>query len=547
MLKDRYIAIYDFEFFPYALGDVLTWNVRTAMRCEELGKKYVDTYICIDKKFPASIYQRGLINTDNFELFFGELYEAFGTNPKLGNIFIFRKREEMLLQLQNADLQNENNIEVIADYLQILDQRVATTVINKTWAVLEEKIRANKLIKKFVGKLLSIEVKQAAYKQFSHESILNNYFIKYIHSHAAINEFAASKGYIPFLHPALGCNPDVEEIINRHFMGKKIVVFHVRQRRLDIGYGGEHTYSRDSDFLEWYDFLKKASIKYPQVQFVTLGRLSEKPLEFLKLPNVISLRSFGMTLGHELTLMLRSDLFIGTSSGFAALANFSLTPYFITKMNEGACNAYAINYGEEKLPFARENQKLVYEKETSTLLMDLLENGLMLTKDDMSNTLKKQNSAIQIDPISWLNKNRNPYHKSRTISRFYTDSEACNEETSYLLLPYLENARLAFTNRNYQETKKILELLSNNFSFLCDRLPEYLLVAACLAFAEENILVLKSCIAKLETLKIDNVFQSIINHLNQNLEKGQEFSNRQKPQRFLEAQMEQFSFCEMNK
>src|SRR5205823_1140286 len=97
--SDRLIAIYDFEFFPYALGDVLTWNVRTAMRCEELGKKAADLYLCLDERYPASIYQRGLVNPDNFDLFFSELYGAFGTNPKLGNIHIFRNRETMLEQL----------------------------------------------------------------------------------------------------------------------------------------------------------------------------------------------------------------------------------------------------------------------------------------------------------------------------------------------------------------------------------------------------------------------------------------------------------------
>ena len=59
------------------------------------------------------------------------------------------------------------------------------------------------------------------------------------------------------------------------------------------------------------------------MQFVVVGRLQEKPLELLRLPNVISLRTLGLGLGHELTLMLRCDLFIGTSSGFAAMANFS--------------------------------------------------------------------------------------------------------------------------------------------------------------------------------------------------------------------------------
>jgi hypothetical protein len=112
------------------------------------------------------------------------------------------------------------------------------------------------------------------------------------------------------------------------------------------------------------------------VQFVVLGRIQEKPLEILRMPNVISLRTLGLGLGHELTLMLHSDLFMGTSSGFAAMANFSAIPYFITHMNRNSCIAYGIELGAEQLPFATEGQILVYEPETSHMLARLLERGL---------------------------------------------------------------------------------------------------------------------------------------------------------------------------
>ena len=37
--RGNYCAVYDFELMPYALGDVLTWNVQTAIRCEEAGPR----------------------------------------------------------------------------------------------------------------------------------------------------------------------------------------------------------------------------------------------------------------------------------------------------------------------------------------------------------------------------------------------------------------------------------------------------------------------------------------------------------------------------
>jgi hypothetical protein len=40
----------------------------------------------------------------------------------------------------------------------------------------------------------------------------------------------------------------------------------------------------------------------------------------LKHPNVVVMRGVGYNLGHELAMLHRSNLFIGTSSGFAAAA-----------------------------------------------------------------------------------------------------------------------------------------------------------------------------------------------------------------------------------
>ena len=70
MTARTYCAVYDFELMPYALGDVLTWNVQTAIRCEELGRDRVDTYICMDDRHPASIYQKDLVTAENSHLFF---------------------------------------------------------------------------------------------------------------------------------------------------------------------------------------------------------------------------------------------------------------------------------------------------------------------------------------------------------------------------------------------------------------------------------------------------------------------------------------------
>lgn len=490
------VAIYDFELFPYALGDVLTWNVRTAMRCEELGREQVDIYICADERHPASIHQRELINKQNFELFFSELYSAFGTHPKLGNIHIFRQRESLLARLQELVVEDEINAEAVGDYLNVLEYRVSESVLNKIRRVLSKTLRSNRYVREAFNRCLPSPIKTVVRETcLPNEEVLNNYFIKYIHSHESINEFAAKRGGIPLLHPALGCTPDIDAIIARQFAGKKIVPFHLRLRRLDAGYGGEHSYTRDSDFLEWYDFLREAGQRYPEVEFIALGRLQEKPLELLSLPNVTSLRIFGMGLGHELTLMLKSDLFIGTSSGFAALANFSSVPYFITKMNPGSCHAYAIPEGAECLPFAQQNQKLIYAQETSELLMSLLESGLGLSEGRESQPRMKAETSKsgEIDVQGWLKARSRSMISAATTSRFFIDEKYRHEETAYLLLANLERVRQALVGNAHEDAKGVLRKLEKNFPDLCTRLPHYQLLKGVVASENDDPASKRAC------------------------------------------------------
>jgi hypothetical protein len=420
----NYCGIYDFELVPYALGDVLTWNIQTALRCEETGRNEVDLFICADQRYPSSIYQRNLVTAENCGLFFSELFGAFGTHPRLGNIFVFHRREQLLDELRRIAQGDPINTEVLTDYERVLDRR-------------------------------------------DDEAALNAYFIKYIYTHNEINRFAETNGRIPLLRPSMGCEPDVAGLVAKLFAGRRIVVVHPRLRRLDYGYGGEHTNWRDSDFLEWYEFLRATEQRYPDVAFVVVGRLQEKPLEILKLPNVVSLRALGLGLGHELTLMLESNLFIGTSSGFAAMANFSEVPYFITNVNEESCNAYRIPPGCNRLPFARENQRLVYEPETSELLLSLLDRGL-------SGAVSKVNEppparTLAIDPKAFAEERAQWLYPSATTSRFFTDAAYSRQEAAFLLLPKIDDAKRAGSS---EEASAIISRISTNFPELCEPVAE---------------------------------------------------------------------------
>lgn len=475
------VGIYDFELFPFALGDVLTWNVRTAMRCQEAGRRTVDIYACVDERYPAGVHQRDMINAQNFDLFFSELYSAFGTHPCLGDIHIFRNRDALVARLREIAAEDPVNREPVRDYLQILGFRELDTVPNKARRKLFGSLRAHPLVRKFGRSALAAPVRKTVLNAFlPNEEVINNYFTKYIASHETINAHAASHGGIPLLQPALGCAPDVDELIERRFAGRKIVAFHLRLRRLDAGYKGEHSYSRDSDFLEWYDFLRRASVLHPEVEFIALGRLQEKPLELLRLPNVTSLRMFGLGLGHELTMMLRSHLFIGTSSGFAALANFSSIPYFVTRMNPGSCRAYDIPEGAERLPFARPDQKLVYATETAEMLMGLLRQGLDLPAVPSESVPPVQPEETAggetIDVYGWLNARLQVMNSAATTSRFFDDERYRRAETAYLLYLSLERARQAILGGGREEAAAILARAEANFPSVCRAMPQFSLM-----------------------------------------------------------------------
>ena len=333
MSGPAYCAVYDFELMPYALGDVLTWNVQTAIRCEQAGRDRVAVFVCVDERHPASLYQQGVVTADNCSLFFDELSGAFGTHPRIESLCIFRDREALLDQLRDFAIQDSPNAAVLQEY--------------------EEAVRNLR----------------------NDDAVMAN-FTRQLHSHDRINAYARQRGRVPCLRASPGCEVPVAELVAQRFRDKRVVTVHMRLRRLDAGLGGERTYRRDSDFLDWYEFLAQAATTHPDVVFVALGRLQEKPLEFLELPNVTSLRILGLGLGHELTMMLRSELFIGTSSGFAAMANFSDIPYFITNLTAQSYRAYGIEERAERLPFALERQRLVHETETSELLSSLLQRGL---------------------------------------------------------------------------------------------------------------------------------------------------------------------------
>jgi len=449
------VAIYDFELFPYSLGDILSWCIHTSIRCEELGKKYIDIYLCLDQKHPTSIFQRSLITSQNYDIFFNEVYTTFSLHPKLGNIFIFHERKKLFEQLDYLNQLNHASLDkkAIAEYRAILKKH---NIFSKEFEPLKRRRTAETL------KFILNDVLHGKIRQFlKNDEKLTQYFSDNISAYKEINHYYNEKKYIPLFTKKN--NADIDGFIASRLSNKKIVTFHLRLRKLDGGYGGECSYHRDSDFLAWYEFLKEAATRYPDVIFIAVGRLQEKPLMLLRLPNVLSLRVYGMGLSHELSLILRGHLFIGTSSGFAVLANFSNVPYFITKMHPDGCKDYGVALGEERLPFAKENQKLVYEKESPELFCRLIEEGLKISPSVPLEQPKHSLPQKEKNISSWETSRSSLSHMKTTTWRFYHDDEFSIQETIFLLTPYLDKVKKLFSNNEVESAKKILARLEKAF------------------------------------------------------------------------------------
>ena len=138
--------------------------------------------------------------------------------------------------------------------------------------------------------------------------------------HHRLNAFYQSYGYLPSLEIPKGYHSWVKNYLSSHFEGRRIVVINPRQSRLTHS---PTVIYRDADLADWHEFINYTGKKMPEVLFCQVGAFSEWDSKLSTFPNVFIPRLHGLSLAHELALLQASDMFIGTSSGFATMATFS--------------------------------------------------------------------------------------------------------------------------------------------------------------------------------------------------------------------------------
>ena len=306
-----FYGIYDFSYAPFALGDAITWQINVLIGACENQLDNIVHCLGFDQG-NTYFYGQQYITSKNCQEFFENIYPAFLCSPKLFDIRIITYKTDLY------SLYLVNHRYVFPD--------------------LKSHIFGN----------------------------LNYY------SHKRINNFFYKEGYIPRVSSPKGYQDSMDSFIKEYCRNRIIVAINVRQRKFFVNAfleTSDEVFYRDSNLSAWYSFFKTVELEYPEILFLIMGGISEWERELFTFSNVIILRTMGYNLAHELTMFHKSDFFMGTSSGFSAVATFSTIPYIITNYDYKAAAYAEIGLGSEKFPFALNNQFISWGVETRDSLM----------------------------------------------------------------------------------------------------------------------------------------------------------------------------------
>ena len=306
------IGIYDFSYGPYALGDALTWTMNLNVGAAAAGCDAIDQYLVIDPSRPGNGYQP-FVNQHNYVSIIDNLFPAFTCAPLLRSLKLIRHPPGFNLFLAR------------------------------------EVMRRRPIWPPFHSHL--------------------NKKLDFI-SHRRINAFYWKHGYLPWLTAPRGYAAWADAFYRSHCTGRFVVAVNIRQSALSLT---PASLFRDSPQPEWHAFIRRAAARHPDVLFLILGGYTEWDRDAFRLPDVLIPRTMGLGLGHELALLHRADLFMGSSSGFAAMATFCNKPYLITNIQRLFSKYIGVPVGGRRYPFGNENQILHWETETQDVLLGFFE------------------------------------------------------------------------------------------------------------------------------------------------------------------------------
>ncbi len=303
------VGIMDYGYLPLALGDAVTSIVNVSMQAHLLGADKTRIYIVADG---GRVNHQNHITRVNYFQHVNDLLPVYYCTPNLASLHVSYDRENF-------------DAIIFSSYLRG----------NGMWPSFKNHMRRK---------------------------------VDY-YSHKGINAFWRDHGFIPRIVAPRGYEASTASIFKNYLKDKFVVAVNIRQRQFQ----GDHAQlERDSSISAWYSFFKYAKEKYPDVVFVNMGGFSEWDRELPHFKNVLIPRLLGFGLGEELSILLKANLFMGTSSGFAAAATFSDTPYVITNYEVAVAPRVELNIGDN-YPFANKHQTISWELESHDLLVRLFD------------------------------------------------------------------------------------------------------------------------------------------------------------------------------
>ena len=313
-------GIYDFGISPYALGDILTWNMRLYVQAISSAKDAIDMCIVTDAS-SINHYQEHLVTNYNHYNYFLEVLPAFYCNPMLRNIHFYENRESFYNSFVAMKIQG---------------QEVSPNM-----------------------------------RQYVRDSVQRSYIYN---SHEDINSFYKKNGYIPNLQVPEIFKKNADSILKRNYSQQTFFVcVHLRQKRTNSPHEWIERDVNLDDWIGFFDIMKK---RHPEVLFMVVGKPVEWPRELYHRENVVLVKTLGYGLLEELALIHECDLFMGSNSGPAVMAMFGYKPYLIFTnpyVASASAGLYEIKVGDEKLPFAREHQILKWENTSTDFLVSSFE------------------------------------------------------------------------------------------------------------------------------------------------------------------------------
>ena len=341
--------IYDFQYLPYSLGDILTWTVHQAMQAKM--SKWEPKEIRYRHQLLYSHPMQPFVQAGQGKKYLGELPEAFLFNP-LGLKTVEEKEshptQDSILTEYGRDLKN----------------------------LREESSRG-------------IDVKKQT-----------RFFTRHVASHEKLNQYYRQGGQIPLLKAPVPVAKETAKLIRQATGKTKWICVHARFRGIDKKWGINDV-DRNGDPVAWFQLLQTIADSYRHTHAILLmGNIENYPNAFLDIPGIISLRLNEGTLKNDLAAVLGGEAFVGCSSGFAAAANFSSTPYVIHNVTPAGYKNYAVELGGTKLPFAGRKQHIIQKGENHKIIHSIIKDVLPNIKRRLVRQKTKSSQNKKYNPGS---------------------------------------------------------------------------------------------------------------------------------------------------